>query len=183
MGLFIDPINYFMSDMTILTALKQTGKNVGSDLSQAWDNISEGWHELLSRSTQALTRFKRPKDEPASTDQALSQFPNWGLLAGEIEETARDLVVRIELPGMDKDDCHITLEGNVLILRGEKRFERETDESTYHVMERAYGSFERSIPLARNVDIEHAHASFKNGVLVIKLPKVGPDRERKVPVT
>jgi HSP20 family protein len=182
-GLVTDAFNYFVSDMTILTTLKQTGKNVGSDLSHALESISEGWHELLSRSTQALTRYKRPKDELASVDQALSQFPNWGLLAGEIEETARDLVVRIELPGMDKDDCHITLEGNVLILRGEKRFERETDESTYHVMERAYGSFERSIPLARNVDIEHAHASFKNGVLVIKLPKVGPDRERKVPVT
>lgn len=169
--------------MTILTALKQTGKNVGSDLSQAWENLSEGWHELLSRSTQALTRYKRPKDESANADQTLTQFPSWGLLAGEIEETAQDLVVRIELPGMDKDDCQITLDGNVLILRGEKRFERETDESTYHVMERAYGSFERSIPLARNVDIERAHASFKNGVLVIKLPKVGPDRERKVPVT
>ena len=169
--------------MTILTALKQTGKTVGSDLSQAWENLSEGWHELLTRSTQALTRYKRPKNAPASDSQALTQFPSWGLMAGEIEETARDLVVRIELPGMDKDDCHITLEGNVLVLRGEKRFERETDESTYHVMERAYGAFERSIPLARNVDIEHAHASFKNGVLIIKLPKVGPDRERTVPVT
>lgn len=169
--------------MTILTALKQTGKTVSSDLSQAWENLSEGWHELLSRSTQALTRYKRPKNAPASDSQALTQFPSWGLMAGEIEETSRDLVVRIELPGMDKDDCHITLEGNVLVLRGEKRFERETDESTYHVMERAYGAFERSIPLARNVDIEHAHASFKNGVLIIKLPKVGPDRERTVPVT
>lgn len=169
--------------MTILTALKQTGKTVGSDLSQAWDNLSEGWHELLSRSTQALTRYKRPKNAPASDAQALAQFPSWGLMAGEIEETARDLVLRIELPGMDKDDCHITLDGNVLTLRGEKRFERETDESTYHVMERAYGAFERSIPLARDVDIEHAHASFKNGVLVIRLPKVGPDRERTVPVT
>ena len=183
MGLFIDPINYFMSDMTILTALKQTGENVGSDLSQAWDKLSECWHELLSRSTQALTRYKRPKDAPASADQALAQFPNWGLLAGEIEETARDLVVRIELPGMDKDDCQITLEGNVLVLRGEKRFERDTDDSTYHVTERAYGAFERSIPLARNVDFEHAHASFKNGVLVIRLPKHDKAQDQNVRIT
>jgi HSP20 family protein len=50
-------------------------------------------------------------------------------------------------------------------------------------MERAYGAFERSIPLTRDVDIDNAQASFKNGVLVIRLPKVGKDRERYIPVT
>jgi HSP20 family protein len=84
---------------------------------------------------------------------------------------------------MDKNDCQITLEGHVLVLRGEKRFERETDDSTYHIMERAYGAFERSIPLTRDVDIDNAQASFKNGVLVIRLPKVGQGREHFVPVT
>lgn len=169
--------------MTILTAFKQTGKHMGSDLSEVWQSLSEGWHELLNRSTQALTRFKRPREARAASDRAMAQFPGWSLLAGEIEETDHALVVRIELPGMDKDDCQITLEGQVLVLRGEKRVERETDDSTYHIMERAYGAFERSIPLPHQVDIEHAHASFKNGVLVIRLPKVGQDRERYVPVT
>lgn len=181
--LLADAFNYFKFDMTILTSLKQTGRHVGSDLSQTWEKLADGWHELLSRSTQALTHFKLAKSERPETDPTTAQFPGWGLLAGEIEETARELVVRIELPGMDKNDCQITLEGHVLVLRGEKRFERETDDSTYHIMERAYGAFERSIPLTRDVDIDNAQASFKNGVLVIRLPKVGKDRERYIPVT
>ena len=72
---------------------------------------------------------------------------------------------------MDKADCSITIEGNLLRLSGEKRAVRETHNSTYHVMERAYGAFERTIPLPRNVAIEQARASFKNGVLTVHLPK------------
>ena len=88
------------------------------------------------------------------------------------------MLVRIELPGMDKDDCQITIEGNTLHLSGEKRFERETSDSTYHVMERAYGSFQRAIPLPRNVNIDKAQASFKNGVLTVRLPKEGKDQTK-----
>ena len=75
-------------------------------------------------------------------------------------------------PGMEKDDCRIMIEGNLLCLSGEKRLERETSDSTYHVMERAYGAFQRTIPLPRNVDASKAEASCKNGVLSIRLPKV-----------
>jgi HSP20 family protein len=93
------------------------------------------------------------------------------------------VVVRIELPGMDKDDCQIRIEGNVLHLSGEKRFERETDDSTYHVMERAYGAFERSIALPRNVNTDEAEATFKNGVLTVRLPKEGSDKGKSITVS
>lgn len=56
----------------------------------------------------------------------------------------------MEITGVDKEDCRITIDGNMLYLSGEKRYERETHDSTYHVMERAYGSFQRSITLPRN---------------------------------
>jgi len=157
----------------MLDSLKQTGKNIGREISRAWDSLSEGWRELLSRSSEALTQFTRHKDDEQQTSSALATFPRWSLLAGELEETARDVVVRVEVPGMDKQDCQITIEGNVLHLSGEKRFERETHDSTYHVMERAYGAFQRSIPLPRNVNIDKAEASYKNGVLTVRLPKEG----------
>ena len=163
----------------MLDALKTTGKNIGHQISRAWENLSEGWRELLSRSSNALTHFGQHKDEikvhgkedAANTGSELAGFPRWSLLAGEVEETAKEIVVRVELPGMDKADCSITIEGNLLRLSGEKRAVRETHNSTYHVMERAYGAFERTIPLPRNVAIDEARASFKNGVLTVHLPK------------
>ena len=91
--------------------------------------------------------------------------------------------MRFELPGMDKSDCTIQIEGNVLHLTGEKRFERDTSDSTYHVMERAYGAFQRSIALPRNVNVERAEASFKNGVLTVRLPKEGGDTGKAIAVT
>lgn len=167
----------------MLDSLKQTGEKIGREISRAWDSLSEGWRELLSRGSDSLTKFTRHKEEAPTKGGALATFPSWSLLAGELEETAKDVLVRIELPGMDKDDCQITIEGNTLYLSGEKRFERETSDSTYHVMERAYGSFQRAIPLPRNVNIDKAQASFKNGVLTVRLPKEGKDQTKSISVS
>ena len=170
-------------NMTMLNSLKQTGKNIGREFNRAWESLSEGWHELLSRSGNALTHFTRRKEDEPSTNSALATFPRWSLLAGELEETPKDVVVRIELPGMAKEDCQITIEGNTLYLRGEKHMERETSDSTYHVMERAYGMFQRAIPLPRSVNIEQAQASFKNGVLTVRLPKGSSDKVTSIAVS
>ena len=167
----------------MLDSLKQAGKNIGRELGRTWENLSEGWRELLSRSSNALTHFSRNKDDVQAGNGTLATFPRWGLLAGEVEETDKDILVRVEMPGMEKKDCRITIEGNVLYLSGEKRYERETHDSTYHVMERAYGAFQRTIPLPRNVDLDNAEASYKNGVLCIRLPKVDGENSRTVPVT
>jgi HSP20 family protein len=170
----------------MLDSLKQAGKNIGREINRAWESLSEGWRELLSRGSNALTHFTRAKDEEESGALAasLANFPRWSLLAGEVEETGKDIVVRLEAPGMDKDDCRITIEGNMLYLSGEKRFERETHDSTYHVMERAYGAFQRAIPLPGNVDIDQAEASYKNGVLTVRLPKTGGGNAAKsIPVS
>lgn len=167
----------------MLNSLKQAGKNIGRELSRTWENLSEGWRELLSRSNNALTHFSRNKDAEQAESRELATFPRWSLLAGELEETPKDVLVRVELPGLEKDDCRIVIEGNMLHLSGEKRFERETDDSTYHVMERAYGAFQRSIVLPRNVNIDRAQASFKNGVLTVRLPKEGGDSVKSIPVS
>lgn len=167
----------------MLDSLRQAGKNIGREISRTWENLSEGWRELLSRSNNALTHFSRNKDEALTESRTLATFPRWSLLAGEVEETEKEIVVRVEVPGMEKEDCRITIEGNMLYLSGEKRYERETHDSTYHVMERAYGSFQRSIPLPRNVDIDKAEARYKNGVLTVRLPKAGGENIKSIPVS
>ncbi|HXU92792.1 MAG TPA: Hsp20/alpha crystallin family protein [Gallionella sp.] len=155
----------------MLDSLKQAGMNIGREINRAWESLSEGWRELLSRSSNALTHYSRGKSDVAASGSDLARFPRWGLLAGEVEETEKDILVRVELPGLEKEDCHVSIEGNVLYMSGEKRIERETRDSTYHVMERAYGSFQRTIPLPRNVDADKAEANYRNGVLTVRVPK------------
>lgn len=160
----------------MLDSLKQAGKNIGRELGRVWESLSEGWRELLSRNSNALTHFSSDNETRSSDNETrssqLATFPRWSLLAGEVEETDREILVRVEVPGMDKEDCRITIEGSMLCLSGEKRYQRETHDSTYHVMERAYGSFQRIIPLPGDVDADNAEAIYRNGVLSIRLPKV-----------
>lgn len=165
----------------MLHTLKQAGKNIGRELNRAWEGLAEGWRELLSRSGNALTHFARDKDEGEQAGPV--GFPHWALLAGEVEETEKDVLVRLEVPGMKKEECTITIEGNTLKLSGEKHFERETHDSTYHVMERAYGAFHRSVHLPRNVDSDKAEASYSNGVLTVRLPKIPGEQARSVPIS
>lgn len=164
----------------MLDTLKQAGKNIGRELNRTLENMSEGWRELLSRSSNALTHFSLSKEEALVQSGDLATFPRWSLLAVEVEEMDKEIVVRLEVPGMEKEDFTITVEGNTLYLSGEKRYERETGDSTYHMMERAYGAFQRTIPLPRNVDAERAQASYKNGVLSMRLPKVGVENIRTI---
>lgn len=92
-------------------------------------------------------------------------------------------MVQVEVPGVEKKDCHITIDGSMLYVRGEKRLERARNDSTYHITERAYGVFERAIPLPRNVDTDNAEASYRNGGLTISLPKLGGERGHIIPIS
>lgn len=165
----------------MLEQIKRVGKEIGETLGRAWENLAEGWRELLSRCGNALTPFSRSKESGTDEDLPVA-YPRWGLLAGEVIERDQEIVVRIELPGLDKEDCTVQVEGNTLVVSGEKRFDRDTVGAHYHIMERAYGRFERSIPLPRNVDVEGAQASFKNGVLTVRLPKTGSALSKRIAI-
>lgn len=170
----------------MLESLKQAGRSAGHELTRAWSSLSDGWHELLSRSSGALTHFVHRKDAAGDSGVepgALATLPRWSLLAGEIEETQKDVLVRVEMPGMEKEDCEISIRGNTLYLSGEKHFEREAHDSDYHVMERAYGAFQRVFPLPHAVDASRAEASYKNGVLMVRLPKAKAEEARVIPVS
>ncbi len=156
-------------------------KEIRTTLSRAWENLAEGWRELVSRGNDALTRFILKKDEEMPAAKGIApQFPSWSLLAGEVFETDSKIVVRIEVPGVSKQDCDIAIEGNTLYVRGEKRYDRQHIAESYFVMQRAYGSFERAISLPRNVDADAAEASFADGVLTIVLPKSGASAARRI---
>jgi HSP20 family protein len=133
---------------------------------RAWEGLTEGWRELLTRGSGALTHFGA-RDSVVDTS---SKFPQWSLLAAETWETALSIVIRVEIPGMNADDLDIDIYENVLRIRGERRH-GSADEGRYYLMERAYGYFRRSIPLPHGVDTRNAEVSYRDGVLSVILPK------------
>jgi HSP20 family protein len=101
-----------------------------------------------------------------------------------VAETADELVLTTELPGMTQEQVSIELEQNVLTISGEKSEERTEgdEEMTYHLWERAYGSFRRSFTLPRPVNGDEVTARFENGVLEIRLPKAPEAKGRKIEI-
>ena len=91
--------------------------------------------------------------------------------AVDIFETEGEIVVKAELPGMDRKDIALNLENNVLTVKGDRRFEKETQEENYHRIERSYGGFSRTFSIPATVDAERIRADYKDGVLKIVLPK------------
>lgn len=101
------------------------------------------------------------------------------LPAVDVAETADALEVTAELPGVEEKDIELTVSPGVLTIRGEKKSEHEKTEKDMHVVERAYGSFSRAVPLPFDPDPKAVEATFKNGVLKVHLPKPA---EAKKPV-
>jgi HSP20 family protein len=99
-----------------------------------------------------------------------------------IRETEQAFFVEAELPGLTKKDIDITLENNILKLSGERRFEKDTTEESYHRVERSYGTFLRTFSLPSQVNAESVKASFKDGVLTIEVPKAEEAKPRKIAI-
>jgi HSP20 family protein len=91
--------------------------------------------------------------------------------AVDVKETADKIEVKAEVPGMDAKDINISVTGDVLTIKGEKKSEREEKEENYHLVERSYGSFSRSLKLPAAVNLDKIEASYDKGVLTITCPK------------
>jgi HSP20 family protein len=100
----------------------------------------------------------------------------------DVTETNTDLLVKAELPGMDPKDINISLNEGALTIRGEKKQEREEKEEGYHLIERSYGSFVRSVRLPKDVQSDKISASFKNGVLKVVLPKTEEAKKKEIKI-
>lgn len=90
----------------------------------------------------------------------------------DVTETEKNVEVKAELPGLERKDIDITLDRDLLVIKGEKKEEKEEKDRYYHRVERSYGTFCRSVRLPASVKDEKINATFKDGILTITLPKV-----------
>ena len=123
-----------------------------------------------------LDRFAEPVWEP------------FEMVAGDwapkldVSETKEAMVVTAEMPGVDPKEIEIALTGDLLTLKGEKEKETVEKEERYHRVERTYGAFLRSVRLPMAVDGSKVTATFKNGVLIVTLPKTPASKGTMIPV-
>jgi len=106
--------------------------------------------------------------------------PTW-LPAVDIHETKDDIVLSFDIPGVSEKDVQVSITGDLLTVRGERRFERESSDS-YHRVERLYGRFERSVQLPMVVQTDKVKASYRDGVLTIHLPKAEEVKPREIKI-
>jgi HSP20 family protein len=141
-----------------------------------WDPFREMWsvRNLMDR---MMDRWLEPSWsmttdwQPASWDLAL-----------DVAETEDNFVVKASLPGMNPDDLEITYNNNLLTIKGEIKEEKDVDEQRYHLRERRYGSFSRSLTLPATVKADAIEASYEAGVLTLHLPKVEEAKPKRIPV-
>lgn len=101
----------------------------------------------------------------------------------DIYENKDQIVLEAELPGMTREDFEVTIENNVLTLRGERRFEKKEESENYHRVERSYGSFSRSFTLPQSVSSENVTADYQNGVLRVALQKREEVKTKRIEIT
>lgn len=130
---------------------------------ESWNPFKE--FQLLAN------RFGPLFDEMFPYEKGSESWLSQWVPAIDIYESDDAIKISAELPGLDKKDVEITVENNVLTIKGEKKLDKEIKKERYYRCERCYGTFTRSFTLADYVDPESIKAQFKNGILEIAIPK------------
>ena len=135
----------------------------------------------LHRPARNLFRFYNPlfTRQIARTD---ADKYNWAPSV-DVSETDNGFEVRAELPGVAKDDLHVSVKDNLLTLSGEKRQEKVDDTQNYRRVERRYGTFQRKFALPSEVETDDIKAEFSDGVLTLSIPKPEAAKPTEVPIT
>src|SRR5882672_1007736 len=141
-----------------------------------WDPF----RDLLSLQDRMNRLFDESVRNVKPGDEALSSAI-WSP-AVDIYETDDEVVVKAELPEVNQKDIDIQIENNTLILRGERKFNKETKKENFHRIERAYGTFSRSFTLPGTIDQEKVRADYKDGILKISMPKREETRPKQIKV-
>jgi HSP20 family protein len=153
---------------------------------QAWESLSEGWRELSNRASGALTRFwpEQPfsNNPPAAPQNSGPRLTRWAFLPADVFESPDKVIVRIEAPGMQRDDFHVAIHGDVLCVSGEKRIDRDIAQGEWRLVQSAYGNFQRNVALPTAVQADKTRATYRDGVLRIELPKSEEARPRRIAV-
>jgi HSP20 family protein len=162
--------------MTRTTTLQRRalGSPFMSNIAREVDHLQDSIRRMFDNPFTVAT-------EPLPFAQPIGWFP-----AVEITESDNELTMTAELPGLDRKDVKIDLDGNLLTLSGEKREEKieEGTDKEYHIEERMYGAFQRSFTLPLTVESDKITAEFDKGILTVRLPKsrtVTP-RGREIPI-
>lgn len=165
-----------------MTTWQQFQNGVG----HAWDSLVDGWLQLYHRASGAITKFIPGSDKKSQSEHEVRDLVHrsvrWGILPAELFDERKKIVVRLEAPGLDADEIELQVRDKLLVVHGEKRQQRERAEGNYQILECAYGSFERSIPLPAEVDASKAKADYKRGVLQVELPKVKDSKSTTIKV-
>lgn len=143
------------------------------------------WEITPWRPFRELERMRREMDrlwdsffEPRRKGEEIGEW----LPSLDVAETKNEIVVKAEIPGLDPKDIDISLTNEMLTIKGEKKQEKEEKEENYHLIERSYGSFTRSIRLPKEVQSDKISASYKNGVLKVTLPKSEEAKKKEVKI-
>jgi HSP20 family protein len=120
--------------------------------------------------------------DSALTGRAADWEPAAWNLALDVAETEGEYLVKASLPGIKPEDLEITYTNNTLTIKGEVREDKELDEARYHLRERRYGAFARSITLPAGVESEKIEANYEAGVLKLRLPKAEEVKPKKIAV-
>src|SRR5262245_61734591 len=115
-------------------------------------------------------------------DEEITSHGNWVPPVDIFETAGRDLVIKVELPDVNREDVEVTVENNTLTLRGEKKLPADVKDEQFRRVERRYGKFSRSFTLPTTVDAAKVSADYKNGVLTVKLPFKEEARPRTINV-
>jgi HSP20 family protein len=101
----------------------------------------------------------------------------------DVKENEKEVIIKAELPGVEEKDIDVTVTNDSVTIKGEKKEEKEDKDKNFYYMERSYGSFCRVIPLETEIETDKAQASFKNGILDIKIPKNQKAKEKGTKVS
>lgn len=129
-------------------------------------------------------RMNRLFEESMTSNKVFEEALTTGVWSPvvDIYETDTSVILKAELPGMTKDDIVIEINENNLVLKGERKFQKDIREENYHRIERSYGTFSRSFTLPETVDKEKISASFKEGILEITIPKIEGAKPKQIEI-
>jgi len=130
--------------------------------------------------------FRRPFSMFGPSWLPRVKFPEMGVMSPDVDifEDGNDVVVKAEMPGMKKENIDVNLTNDMITVSGEKKKEEKVEKKDYYRVERSYGSFTRSFRLPKEVQSDKAKATFKDGVLELRVPKTAEaiSKEKKIPI-
>jgi HSP20 family protein len=138
----------------------------------------EPWREMVTLRRGLERLFDEPFAPRSWLPWRLDEFET----AVDIAEDENGYIVKASMPGVKPEDVEVTLQNNMLTIKGEAKEDKEIKEADYHVRERRYGSFMRSLSLPATVKAEKIEAKHEDGVLVVRLPKSEADKPKKIAV-